>query len=48
MNKIKVVFFDMGNTLLHFHTGKSDDEKDIEGLKILTQYLNKFNNKNDI
>lgn len=42
MNKIKVVFFDMGNTLLHFHTGKSDDEKDIEGLKILTQYLNKL------
>lgn len=43
MNKIKVVFFDMGNTLLHFHKGKLDDEKDIEGLKLLTQYLNKFN-----
>lgn len=43
MNEIKVVFFDMGNTLLHFHRGKSDDEKDIQGLKLLTQYLNKFN-----
>jgi len=28
MDRIKVIFFDMGNTLLHFHHGKSDDHKD--------------------
>lgn len=43
MNRIKVIFFDMGNTLLHFHYGDSDDEKDEKGLLYLTQYLNKFN-----
>ncbi len=43
MDKIKVIFFDMGNTLLHFHHGKSDDEKDALGLKYLTEYLNEFN-----
>lgn len=42
MNSIKVVFFDMGNTLLHFHRGKSDDEKDKQGLIYLTNYLKKF------
>ena len=41
--KIKVIFFDMGNTLLHFHYGKSDEEKDLQGLVYLTKYLNKFN-----
>jgi len=27
MDRVKVIFFDMGNTSLHFHYGKSDDEK---------------------
>lgn len=45
MEGIKVIFFDMGNTLLHFHHGKSDDEKDMQGLIYLTKYLNKFNTK---
>jgi putative hydrolase of the HAD superfamily len=43
MNRVKVIFFDMGNTLLHFHYGQSDDEKDMQGLIYLTEYLNKFN-----
>ncbi|WP_061995193.1 HAD family hydrolase [Clostridium sp. ATCC 25772] len=42
MKNIKVIFFDMGNTLLHFHYGQSDDEKDIQGLVYLTEYLNRF------
>ena len=43
MGRVKVIFFDMGNTLLHFHYGKSDDEKDMKGLIYLTEYLNKCN-----
>lgn len=43
MDKVNVIFFDMGNTLLHFHYGNSDDEKDMQGLIYLTEYLNKFN-----
>ena len=43
MNGIKVIFFDMGNTLLHFHHGESDHEKDMKGLIYLTEYLNRFN-----
>lgn len=43
MDGVKVIFFDMGNTLLHFHYGKLDDEKDMQGLIYLTKYLNKFN-----
>lgn len=43
MNNIKVIFFDMGNTLLHFHRVKSDYEKNNQGLIYLTGYLNKFN-----
>jgi FMN phosphatase YigB (HAD superfamily) len=43
MDGIKVLFFDMGNTLLHFHYGKSDDEKDRQGIVYLAKYLNKFN-----
>lgn len=42
MDGVKVIFFDMGNTLLHFHYGKSDDEKNVQGLIYLTKYLNKF------
>lgn len=33
----------MGNTLLHFHHGKSDIEKDMNGLVYLKNYLNEFN-----
>lgn len=43
MDGVKVIFFDMGNTLLHFHHGNSDEEKDEQGLIYLTKYLNKFN-----
>lgn len=41
----KVVFFDMGNTLLHFHFGKTDDEKDTIGIKYLTEFLKQYNCK---
>lgn len=40
---IKVILFDMGNTLLHFHKGRSDEEKDFEGLRKLTEYLKRLN-----
>jgi len=43
MEGIKVIFFDMSNTLLYFHHGKSDREKDLQGLKYLTKHLNKIN-----
>ncbi|WP_160689109.1 HAD family hydrolase [Clostridium sp. C2-6-12] len=43
MDGVKVIFFDMGNTLLNFHYGNSDEEKDEQGLIYLTRYLNKFN-----
>lgn len=43
MDRVKVIFFDMGNTLLHFHYGKSDYEKDMQGLIYLTEYLRTFN-----
>lgn len=33
----------MGNTLLHFHFGKTDEEKDIAGVKYLTNFLKQFN-----
>lgn len=42
---LKVVFFDMGNTLLHFHHGKSDKEKDAVGLKYLTDFLKQYSDK---
>jgi FMN phosphatase YigB (HAD superfamily) len=38
-NNLKVVFFDMGNTLLHFHYGKSDNEKDTNEINYLTNFL---------
>lgn len=38
-NNLKTVFFDMGNTLLHFHHGKSDNEKDTSGINYLTNFL---------
>ncbi len=45
MRDIKVVFFDMGNTLLHFHHGETDEEKDKKGLIYLTEYLKKFDER---
>lgn len=41
----KVIFFDMGNTLLHFHFGKTDEEKDVAGINYLTDFLKQFNIK---
>lgn len=43
MNGVKVIFFDMGNTLLYFHHGKTDNEKYIQGLIYLTEYLKQLN-----
>lgn len=40
INCLEVFFFDMGNTLLNFHVGKSDREKNYIGLKGLQKYLN--------
>lgn len=35
----KLIIFDMGNTLLHFHSGKNtDEEKDVMGLRMV-KYL---------
>lgn len=39
LNNIDVVFFDMGNTLLNFHLGKTDVEKDQIGLRGLQRYI---------
>lgn len=39
MKPLRTVFFDMGNTLLEFHQGRSDDEKDELGLQALTAHL---------
>ncbi len=39
----KVIFFDMGNTLLHFHFGQTDEEKDIIGINYLTNFLKQYN-----
>lgn len=41
-HEIQVIFFDMGNTLLHFHYGSTDEEKDEAGLVLLTAYLQKL------
>ena len=43
MKNNKVIFFDMGNTLLHFHYGDSDHEKEMKGLNYLTKHLRKYN-----
>lgn len=45
MKSSKVIFFDMGNTLLHFHFGKTDEEKDVIGIKHLTSFLKQYNSK---
>jgi len=37
----KIIFFDMGNTLIDFHKGMKDKEKDILGVKLLTKYIQK-------
>jgi len=38
-NNKKMIFFDMGNTLLDFHQGQSDDEKDDLGIEAVSKYL---------
>lgn len=38
-NPIELVIFDMGNTLLNFHAGQTDDEKDAIGLHRMQHYL---------
>lgn len=35
----EVIFIDMGNTLLDFHQGPTDDEKDLLGLQNMASYL---------
>lgn len=45
MKHTKAVFFDMGNTLLHFHTGELDEEKNHKGLLYLTSYLSRFSSQ---
>lgn len=43
MNKLfqnsKVIFFDMGNTLIDFHKGRSDNEKDNIGINAISDFL---------
>ena len=39
---LDTVFFDMGNTLLDFHTGRTDDEKDEAGLRALTRHTGRI------
>ena len=43
MKGSRVIFFDMGNTLLHFHSGKTDEEKDAIGINHLTNFLKQYN-----
>ena len=46
IKKIKVIFFDMGNTLIHFHCGPTDEIKEQLGLDALITFLkNKKNIK---
>lgn len=42
LQAVKALFFDMGNTLLHFHNGSTDEEKDEAGLQRMTEYLQGF------
>jgi len=40
MKNIKLVIFDMGNTVLNFHSGcHTDDEKDLMGLEHMKNYI---------
>lgn len=43
--KIETIFIDMGNTLLDFHQGPSDDEKEKLGLVEMAKYLSQFSEK---
>ena len=38
---IDTAFFDMGNTLLHFHEGETDDRKTDRGLRLLAEHLSR-------
>ncbi|MCK5074573.1 MAG: HAD family hydrolase [Bacteriovoracaceae bacterium] len=42
---IKAVFFDMGNTLLDFHQGISDSNKDWMGAEAIAKYLSFISNQ---
>lgn len=42
INKIKIIFFDMGDTLLRFHEGPTDEVKDEIGIKEVASYLSQF------
>ncbi len=45
-NKIASIFFDFGNTLVHYHNGKlSDNEKDFIGIKQMYEFLKNFDNE---
>lgn len=47
MEGLKVVYFDMGNTLLHFHQVLRDEEKDENGLMRMYEYIKEYNEKID-
>lgn len=38
----KIIFFDMGNTLIHFHEKYTDEYKDEQGIIKLTTFLQKY------
>jgi len=42
MRQINTIFFDMGNTLLDFHKGMTDIEKDRLGLQAMADYLSRY------
>jgi len=42
LNKMDVFYFDMGNTLLDFHKGFTDEEKDLIGLERLRVHINEL------
>lgn len=44
-NSVKAILFDMGNTLLDFHKGISDDQKDRLGAESVAEYLTKISKK---
>lgn len=39
LSNIKVIFFDMGNTLIDFHQGPSDSFKDQKGVEAVVRFL---------
>lgn len=39
MRNAKAIFFDMGNTLFDFHSGDSDEEKDLKPSSLIQVVL---------